>query len=488
MEVRYRDYLKLPEDVRPYLSQFNITEEHIPLIRKGMFNRNQVRVELNALGTTTVLGKPTYIKVVDEGIIIGLPTVSFLVPYEVCRDDLQKHNFDPDKIFSDFCLYVLEKVEKNTRYGKKSETRCVSYKVISQVVNTEMAEELIKQYGVLSAFTRIMGWKPIPEIDRLNFTRLFSIITNNHIFQLTLPNTGKTFLASRLSLGLNYGYFTEKITPARLIYNAGTKTYGEVFLRDGIILDEIAVIKDVGELEENLLSGLENGIWSRGVSGAEHLEEYIRKIPFMFFGNLINRKLSGGYNGREELKKVLASLRFNNIPAFTERIAICDLSLIPVNAGGNVAETFYTNSVLRGYVKVLKEKYREIRAEISTEYFPNNSRYNRYARDLEAFCEVLGIEIRQRDIQDIIEGDIRKLDKLFINRGESDDVEQSELSLSEKVVMYLQDNDGADYNELLYVLEVSDEELKPVIDNLLKYGEIAELFDETTGKKIYKVI
>jgi len=189
MEVSYKDYLKLPEDVRAYISQFNIQSEHIPLIRKGMFNRNQTLVELNTLGSTTVLGKPSQIKVSDEGIVIGLPTISFLVPYEICKEDLVKHNYNPDELFSDFCIYNLTTVKKQTQYGSKSETHCLDYRIISQVANRDEATKLIQEYNGLGAFTRILGWKPIPEINRLNFTRLFSIITGNHVFQLTPPNT-----------------------------------------------------------------------------------------------------------------------------------------------------------------------------------------------------------------------------------------------------------------------------------------------------------
>ena len=488
MEINYKDYMRLPEDVRPYLSQFSITDKHIPLIRKGMFNKNQVQVELNTIGHTTVLGKPSQIKVSDDGVVIGLPSVKFTIPFSQCTDDLENNNYNPDEVFSDFCLYTLQNKKKTNQYGTKSETHCINYKIVAQVNDTETPQELIKEYGVLGAFARILGWMPTDEINRLNFTRLYSVVSGNHIFQLTPPNTGKTHLASRLTLGINYGYFTEKITPARLIFNASSGTQGEVFLRNGIIIDEMVVIREVKELEENLLSGLENGIWSRGVSGAEHLEEHIRKIPFMFFGNLINRRLGEQYNARDELKRILTSLKFTNIDAFTERIAMCDLNLNEVNAGGVVADTFYTNSVLRGFIQFLKEQYREIRAEIDTEYFPKNSRLNKYSQDLEAYCNVIGIKISCSAIKNIIAGYISDLDNLFSTEKPKGELafKDTSLSIAERIIEYLQYSGGAGFHRLCDELKVSPDEIEPVIADLVKYAEIVEQKKDTI--RIYRVM
>lgn len=420
-QIKYSDYFNLPKDVRDFQSQFNVTEPLIDLIRQGMFNKAQTETKLNILKEIHLLGKPVGIKSKPEGIELSLPTIKFLVPHEDILDELNSVDYDPSKLFGDYCVYKIIQKDKKTQWGNKQENRCVSHKVISFPEKKDTAKKLIEDFGVLGAFASIMGWKQSAVINRMNFTRLFSMVTGNHIFQLTPPNTGKTHLASRLSLGCNWGYFTEKITPARLIFSGQSLQLGEVFLRNGIIIDELSVIKDIKDLEENLLSGLENGIWTRGVTGAEALAEQKRKIPFMFFGNLLNGKLSQDYNGRVELKNLLQKLKFENLDAFIERIAIADLCLNKVNIGGMVAETFHTNSCLRGYLSILEENYMSVRHEHFDEYYPENSRLNNYCNDLAAWVSVVGIEMPKSAIKNIIGGHIVDLDKYLISKKDTDD-------------------------------------------------------------------
>lgn len=429
--IPYELYYRLPEDVREYVSQFAISEQHIPLIRKGMHNSRMVQTELALKGETVIVAKPVYIKVSNEGITVKTPTVKFLIPFTAINLDTNKNleqelieaEYEPERLFGDFCIYQLYNYTVNTRFGEKTEVRCNSYKIIAKKTDIQSAQKLIEKCGgVLQAFNRIMGWKDNWALCRLNFVRLFSVITGEHSFQLTGVNTGKTYFSIRFMLGENYGYFTTAITPARLIYNASSRTEGEVFLRNGIIIDELSVISNLNEMEENLYSGLENGVWSRGVSGAEALSERKRRIPFLFFGNLPAKPFSLN-NSREYIGKILEQLRFHNVQAFLDRIAICDVFPESINASELVNDYFYPNSILRGFVDVLKKKYREIRHQYNDEYFTgelqvgeyklSSGRMNRYANDLKCFAEICGIELTDTQLKNIILGNIQQLDAVF---------------------------------------------------------------------------
>ena len=499
--ISYDLYFKLPEDVREYVTQFAITEEHIPLLRKGMHNSRMVSTELALRGEADIIAKPVWIKVSKEGVSVKTPTVKFLIPFTAINLDTNKTletelieaEYEPEKLFGDFCVYKLQNYTVNTRFGEKTETRCPYYKIIAKRTDVESAKKLIEKTGsVLSAFNRILGWVDNWALFRLNFIRLFSVITGNHIFQLTGVNTGKTHFSIRAMLGLNYGYFTTAITPARLIYNASTRTEGEVFLRSGIIIDELSVISGLNEMEENLYSGLENGVWSRGVSGAEALSERKRKIPFMFFGNLPAKPLSLS-NSREYIGNILNQLKFHNVPAFLDRIAICDVFPESINASELINEYFYPYSILRGLVELLKKKYREIRHNYSDEHISgeiqigeyklSSGRMNRYINDLLCFAEVIQLEISEKTAKNTVMGYLGELNALFKrlygNEEQTEEQPKKQTDIKDDIIQVIKKWSGsASYSIIADDLKkiyrnITDDEIREAITELCKEGKLS---------------
>jgi len=189
-----------------------------------------------------------------------------------------------------------------------------------------------------------------------------------HIIQITNTETGKSSFAARLEFLLNFTTFSEFPSAARLIYDGRTGAKGAVFLSNGVVIDEIDKLRKerFEEAYQTLNTGLENGIWRRGVQAKSGITmQGYRRIPFILFGNILKGEnplsefITG--NTRSEINAMLERLTGQSIYSFIERFAIVDITPQKVNISSHLIRNeqrvvgFMRDSVLRGLIKLFSK-------------------------------------------------------------------------------------------------------------------------------------
>ena len=137
-----------------------------------------------------------------------------------------------------------------------------------------------------------------------------------HQAWVTNPDTGKSFLAEYLCHVFGWRLTAEPPTRAYLVYDGGRKRAGIVAYANGIVMSEVDKWRNkqrVRELEAVLLDGMEQGVWTAGVSGGFRVT---RCIPIVFTANV--EEYTG--DSRGDLAKLFANCGFNPKP-LVERIA-----------------------------------------------------------------------------------------------------------------------------------------------------------------------
>jgi len=406
MKLLRKEIETLPENLRPFAYHFRITDDIKNLIYKGMIDRNRFEFEINLKGESVILTKGESFRFGSNEITVITPLgVKLKIPYSVFN------SIDYDDIINIISGYFVCNVNvnyKNTRFGSKSEYVVNGIKTVSKKIDTEEAKKLIENSNPIKALLDIFGYQYDEKMAYLLLIRMFPIVSNSNIIQLTLTNTGKTFFSYRVADTFNFYYSTTGITEAKLIYNSVTNTYGIVYTKNGLIIDEVFTVKELRSMEENILSGMENGIWTK--SSGKVINLPIRKIPIIFFGNLIGNILTEE-NSRVVVGDLLKSeLKLKNVNAFLDRIAITDIFTLPINANSIVKDYCYSNSTLAGWVELIKLEYQrklketEIRisdykSEISIGgYRLSAGRMLRYTRQLKAYLmAVLGKDLVPSD-------------------------------------------------------------------------------------------
>jgi len=266
-----------------------------------------------------------------------------------------------DDIISSLGDYVhVEAVKRNSKVIVR---RIIPLKAESDI---DTAREILDNHSFLSAVTVGLGYKDNVHIKRLLLTRVvswFRGFDNRPIYtiQLTPPNTGKTQFAIRCMTMLNWEYLNEVPTLPRLIMDSRTGAYGIVFLRDGIVFDEFDKWSDFAEriklLHSTLLTGMEQGVWSRGTTTVI-MNAYMqcRFIHMFFTGNLTNLQFPLKYTLREELAISLASTIGLDIAPFVDRLSLVDIYTGQVDLQRHITWRQLPDNIMRGLIEVVQRQ------------------------------------------------------------------------------------------------------------------------------------
>ncbi|MEM2261260.1 MAG: hypothetical protein QXK24_02285 [Ignisphaera sp.] len=237
------------------------------------------------------------------------------------------------------------------------------------------AKRLLDEYdfNILDLLLLGFGIKPCYDTYRLYFprfaTQLFYDGRPVHVIQLTNTDSGKSYFSIRMEFVDNWTHFTEFPSPAKLIFDGRTGLHGAVFTSRGIAIDEFDKLKKdrFTEAYQPLNTGLENGIWRRGVQtfAGISLEGY-RYVPFLIFGNIVNgeQPISTIFNEntRKYITDKLSNLTGMNAESFVERFALVDIIIrkIPIskylirNEKGVVG--VLKDSIIRGLITLAEQK------------------------------------------------------------------------------------------------------------------------------------
>lgn len=316
------------------------------------------------------------------------------------------------------------------------------------------AKEILDEYTLCPAVVLLLGFGILPNRLTLRqyLPRFLSLFYYDgrpiHIIQITNTETGKSTFAARLEFLLNYTSFSEFPSPARLIYDGRTGAKGAVFTSNGVVIDEIDKLRKerFEDAYQTLNTGLENGIWRRGVQAKSGITmQGYRLIPFILFGNILKGEnpLSDFVtsNARDEITAMLDKLTSLHTYSFVERFAICDITPARVNVSSYLAKNdrgivgFMKDSVMRGLISHLQKKIeiKSISDEISVR--------GRLERHCEAVYNVSKVLLNEypdvKTVEDVVKGD---KDVMFILDDESEYVNESRNAVKYNVI-----EDGNEY-------------------------------------------
>lgn len=239
----------------------------------------------------------------------------------------------------------------------------------------QSARRLINEYdfNLLDLLLLGFGIKPCYETYRLYFPRFATQIFYDgrpiHIIQLTNTDSGKSYFSIRMEFVDNWTHFTEFPSPAKLIFDGRTGMHGAVFTARGIAIDEFDKLKKERFVEayQSINTGLENGIWRRGVQTFTGISlEGYRYVPFLIFGNIVNGEapLTNVFqeNTREFMIRTLNDKTGMNSESFVERFALIDIIVrkIPIskylirNENGVVG--VLKDSIIRGLISEAEQR------------------------------------------------------------------------------------------------------------------------------------
>jgi len=213
-----------------------------------------------------------------------------------------------------------------------------------------------------------LGLKPTKETIRLYLPRILTWFKGFdgkplHIAQFTPPESGKTSFGLRCETLFNWRYIAEPPTLARLVLDARTGVLGEVFLRNGIVFDELDKW-DISTAERQhtfytILTGMEQGKWTRGVSAmGVRAPDIPRFIPILFYGNIGDfRKYKGilPFVSRAVFNDIFSKRFGQDVSALCDRLAIVDVCYEEIKVMDYLTYSVLPDGVIRGIVNHLQQ-------------------------------------------------------------------------------------------------------------------------------------
>lgn len=242
-------------------------------------------------------------------------------------------------------------------------------RIIKRTEDITTAAELIDKLGIVGALQLCFGVDVTPASLLVFVPRYLPLIKHPtitpptyNICQMTLPNTGKSYLAIIYTLTFMFEYFTSMPTPARLVFDASIREYGAVFTRNGLIFDEIdkwkfAERENFKRTYATLLTGLENGVWSRETSRYFQSDRVIF-VPAMMFTNIRYGELEQ-QTPRETFERMIASWGGENPTAFTERFTVVQKCLFRYTVTDHTTGYTCIPSVRRGLRAIVQKLLNE---------------------------------------------------------------------------------------------------------------------------------
>lgn len=242
------------------------------------------------------------------------------------------------------------------------------------------------------------------DTGRVMIPRLLSLfkIDNRPVYvvQLTPPNTGKTHFALRNRTAFNWGYTAEVPSLAYLVYNARDGFYGIVFTRDGVAFDGMEKWSDqsfrLSKDYELLLTGMEQGIWGRGVSTP--VNEVYKVLNMLFLGNVTFEE---DKPDRKYVQEVLSFMW--NTEVFLDRISLCDVMYERIDLQRYISDYILPDGVLYSLVKTLEEKAQKVTGVKSS----LQGRLRRHSIAVQKVMSVLGLEPDSEKVDEMVEYGVR---------------------------------------------------------------------------------
>lgn len=280
-------------------------------------------------------------------------------------------------------------------------------------VSNEVAHEIIEKSSLspIELLLTGLGYVPKPEIKRLFLPRILTWFKGfdgkpMHVAQFTLPETGKTTFGIQSEYVWNFKYIPEPPTLARLILDARSGILGEVFLRNGIIFDEFDKwtidTQDRRLTFDNILTGMEQGKWERGVSAlGVRAPDISRLIPILFFGNLGDLSKMYGMTQfcvRAWFVDIYTRRLTHDVRALADRIAVIDGCFTEIHIMDYLTNKVLPHSIIRGIITELQKNVKPLEGSNL------RGRLKRHSNNVHAIYDALQLKIDAETCDQIVGG------------------------------------------------------------------------------------
>lgn len=389
---------------------------------------NSLAIELAVAHEAEIIFKPESFTVLPNGEVHFMTRGGTIVRSHISV--LGDTRREIENSISNWMYAVVVKPKSKFKHSSRKHFTVDAVELVPLTYNYdfESAKRVLTKYGLkpIEVMLLAFGVIPTPKTIRLYLPRILSLFYYDglpiHTIQLTNTDSGKSYYAMRCEFTFNFTAFSEFPSPAKLIYDARTASKGAVFTSEGIVIDEIDKLSKqrFEDSYQPLNTGLENGIWRRGVqtSSGISLEGY-RLIPFILFGNILQGDsplFVPNENPREVVTNLIESITGMSVYSFTERFAIIDViyEKIPITDYVVRKEGAYgsmRDSVLRAIVKLVEDRVR-------TKYVDGQGIVSgRLRRHAEAVYNVMNAlfdtEFEEKEILKVVAGE-KTLDDLLM--------------------------------------------------------------------------
>jgi len=399
---------------------------------------NALAIELAINQMAEIIFKPESYSVTPHGDVYFMTRGGAILTTKV--DALGESRKEIENVISNWMYAVVEKPKRKMHpYQRNLIAKITEIEPLLTNYDYESAKRVLNDYGLkpVEALLLAFGVIPCKETIRLYLPRLISLFYYNgmpvHTIQLTNTDSGKSYFGIRCEFAFNFTSFSEFPSPAKLIYDARNASKGAVFVSNGIVIDEIDKLNKqrFEESYQPLNTGLENGIWRRGVQTISgiNLEGY-RLIPFILFGNILQGE-DPLYLITENPRNTVTSLLDNatgmSTYSFVERFAIVDViyKRIPILDYVIKKDGVYgsmRDSVLRALILLIQER---IKIQEIDGYGIVNGRLRRHAEAVYNIVSALfgeEVEFDDKDVCKLVAGELtveELLNKVFKEKEQS---------------------------------------------------------------------
>lgn len=391
---------------------------------------NSLAIELAVASEAEIIFKPESYTVTPNGEVLFMTRGGAIIRSHISV--LGDTRNEIENAISNWMYAVVTKPKSKFKHSNRKHFVVDAAELVPLTYNYdyESARRILTKYDItpIEAILLAFGVIPTPKTIRLYLPRVLSLFYYDgmpiHTIQLTNTDSGKSYFAMRCEFTFNFTAFSEFPSPAKLIYDARTASKGAVFTSEGIVIDEIDKLSKqrFEDSYQPLNTGLENGIWRRGVqtSSGINLEGY-RLIPFILFGNILQGDsplFVPNENPREIVTNLIEQITGMAVYSFTERFSIIDVlyEKIPITDFVVRKEGAYgsmRDSVLRAMIKLIENS-------VKTKYVDGqgivSGRLRRHAEGVFNVMNALfDTEFDEKDILKLVAGEIT-LDDLFRTR------------------------------------------------------------------------
>jgi len=262
-----------------------------------------------------------------------------------------------------------EQVISNLRayyYVKRNGGR-YSFKILKPATDIKSAVYMLANIPAITSLCYCFGVDTSMATALLYFPRFVTLFRHPsitpptfYVMQMTRPNSGKSYLGIAYMITFNWEYITAMPTPARLVFDAARNTFGVVYTKNGIIFDEVDKWKSgdrqhFRQTYSILLTGLENGVWSRETSRFYYTER-IRYVPVIMYTNVRQRKIED-VGARDEFEYMVGEWGGWNAHAFVDRFSIVQMFIDEYAVTDHVLGYQAVPSLRKGVIRVLQRLY-----------------------------------------------------------------------------------------------------------------------------------